>query len=380
MKLERLAGPAGLARRPRGGVRAHRDRPRRRHSATPTCSLVPLAGGEPRRLAASPASDSRPRWSRDGRRLAFLSTRDGSAQVWRLDARGGEPRKLTSLATRRRRASSGSTQARLARDGRRLPGLRRRRRLQREARLAAARQGGSIGPRVRRAALPPLGHLARRAAQPPARRCRSTAARALDLTPGGDDAPPFSLGRERTGRVSPDGKEACFSRKDAADEAWSTNADVFVVPTSGGEPKRVGAAAGLRRRLPLQPRRRASSPGARRRAPATSPTAGELVVADRRSGAVRSLTEALDRQVESVRVLARRDGRSTSRPRTTAARRFSRCRSRAAPVAAAAARRGHARRPRGAARRAHARRHARRASRTPRRSCASPRTARGSRA
>src|SRR5574341_1371330 len=61
--------------------------------------LAPVSGGEPRRLTSSPASDSRPRFSPDGRTLAFLSTRDGSSQVWLLDLAGGEARKLTSLST-----------------------------------------------------------------------------------------------------------------------------------------------------------------------------------------------------------------------------------------------------------------------------------------
>jgi len=61
--------------------------------------IAPVTGGEPRRITSSPASDSRPRWSPDGRHLAFLSTREGGSQVWALDLAGGEPRKLTSLAT-----------------------------------------------------------------------------------------------------------------------------------------------------------------------------------------------------------------------------------------------------------------------------------------
>src|SRR5262249_38239828 len=54
--------------------------------------LIPLAGGEPRRLTSNPASDTRPRFSPDGRSLAFLSTRGGSSQVWLIDLAGGEPR------------------------------------------------------------------------------------------------------------------------------------------------------------------------------------------------------------------------------------------------------------------------------------------------
>jgi len=44
-------------------------------------------------------SDESPRWSPDGKSLAFLSTRpdDGRTQVWLLDRRGGEARQLTDV-------------------------------------------------------------------------------------------------------------------------------------------------------------------------------------------------------------------------------------------------------------------------------------------
>lgn len=47
------------------------------------------------RLTSSEKSESTPRWSPDGRYLAFLSARDGKSQVWLLDRRGGEAVKLT---------------------------------------------------------------------------------------------------------------------------------------------------------------------------------------------------------------------------------------------------------------------------------------------
>ncbi len=55
--------------------------------------------GEPRRLTNSPKHDRHPRWSPDGKWLAFESTRDGDSQVYLLPLDGGEPKKLTSLST-----------------------------------------------------------------------------------------------------------------------------------------------------------------------------------------------------------------------------------------------------------------------------------------
>ncbi|HZO07754.1 MAG TPA: S9 family peptidase, partial [Myxococcota bacterium] len=98
MKLKRLADPQ-LA--PDGAAVAYALTEIDLAGATRNADiwLAPLSGGEPRRLTSDKASDTRPRFSPDGKALAFLSTRDGSSQVWRLELAGGEPRKLTSLKT-----------------------------------------------------------------------------------------------------------------------------------------------------------------------------------------------------------------------------------------------------------------------------------------
>ncbi len=59
--------------------------------------MVPLAGGPPLQLTSTGA-ESDPRFSPDGRFLAFLSDREGEhTQVWLLDRRGGEGVQLTDF-------------------------------------------------------------------------------------------------------------------------------------------------------------------------------------------------------------------------------------------------------------------------------------------
>src|SRR6185437_272223 len=60
--------------------------------------LVPADGSvQPRRFTFGAHTDTRPRWSPDGRTLAFLSDRakDDVLQVYTIQAGGGEAQKLT---------------------------------------------------------------------------------------------------------------------------------------------------------------------------------------------------------------------------------------------------------------------------------------------
>jgi len=58
--------------------------------------MIPAAGGDAIPMTADGNSSSHPRWSPDGKYLAFLSEREeGKTQVWLLDRRGGEAQQLT---------------------------------------------------------------------------------------------------------------------------------------------------------------------------------------------------------------------------------------------------------------------------------------------
>ncbi|MFC2171061.1 S9 family peptidase [Acidobacteriota bacterium] len=56
-------------------------------------------GTDLRRLTSGAASEWHPRWSPQGKSLAFISDRDGSAQVYLLPLKGGEARPVTFLST-----------------------------------------------------------------------------------------------------------------------------------------------------------------------------------------------------------------------------------------------------------------------------------------
>src|SRR5690242_542883 len=61
--------------------------------------VISTEGGEPRQVTDHEKGESRPKWSPDGKSIAFLSSRSGSQQVWVFSVDGGEARQVTSLST-----------------------------------------------------------------------------------------------------------------------------------------------------------------------------------------------------------------------------------------------------------------------------------------
>lgn len=61
--------------------------------------LVSLKDGQSHQLTSGESQDTQPRWSPDGSRLAFVSTRhEGKPQLFLIEVAGGEARRLTSVA------------------------------------------------------------------------------------------------------------------------------------------------------------------------------------------------------------------------------------------------------------------------------------------
>ncbi len=70
-----------------------------KNSSASAIWMVPVAGGEPRRMTRGDSTAASPRFSPDGRKLSFLATRGEGAkrQVWALDLSGGEAQPITDV-------------------------------------------------------------------------------------------------------------------------------------------------------------------------------------------------------------------------------------------------------------------------------------------
>lgn len=69
--------------------------------------------------------------------------------------------------------------------------------------------------------------------------------KAVDLTPGDRDVPPFSLGGPDDYAISPDSKEVCYSMNTDEIPAAGTNNDLFIIPVDASSPaKKISVSPG----------------------------------------------------------------------------------------------------------------------------------------
>ena len=191
----------------------------------------------PRPLITGPGGDDTPRFLADGR-IAFISARSGTPQVYLADASGRHVRAVTRL--------SGGVQPPLvvSPDGRRV------------AYVSDAYPECVDDPcnaKVRDSVVRDPVKL-HRLSRLPYRHWSDwweqvrhhvfvtelTGGATRDLTPGDFDSPPHNY-EDAALAFSPDGREVAFvsKRGDRDSEMWTTNHDVWTVPVTGGEPTRV---------------------------------------------------------------------------------------------------------------------------------------------
>jgi dipeptidyl aminopeptidase/acylaminoacyl peptidase len=256
-----------------------------------------LAGGDAMQLTSG-GHDSSPVWSPDSKTLAFLSSRDGNAQIYLLPMDGGEAREITHTST-------GVDLVKFSPDGKTLaftssvyPDCK-------DDACNSARDEEKGKSKVKAHVSEQLlyrhwthwsegkrGHLFVMPAD--------ASAAPRDLTQGANyDVPPDERGSADDINFSPDGKELCFTAVTDKVEATSTNGDLFLVSVAGGEPQRVTSNPGFDG-APTY------SPDGRWIAYHAQLTAGyesdrwRIMLYDRRAGKATSLTDNFDRSAAEL--------------------------------------------------------------------------------
>jgi dipeptidyl aminopeptidase/acylaminoacyl peptidase len=258
--------------------------------------LVSVDGGEPRQLTSDNSSSSSPRWSPDGKGLAFVSARDGSSQIWHLDLATAQVRKISNVSTGADAPVWSPDAKWIAFASDVYPGCASDEcNKRREEKAAQSKVRAKIADRL----LFRHWNSWKEGKRTHILVVSTETGESRDLTPGDYDAPPFSLGGPVDYAFSPDSKELAFARNTDNVEAISTNSDIFVVSVSAGEPRRITGENPAADLSPVySPDGRYIAYRAQSR-PGFESDRWRLMLYDRSNGQTRSLTEQLDAWVGS---------------------------------------------------------------------------------
>src|SRR5581483_1361005 len=286
--------------------------------------IVPAAGCESRRLNPTPNHEERPRFSPDGKRLIWTSKATDPTQIWMCDFDPnagklvGKPHQLTDISTGADGAIWSPDSKNIVFVSAVFPDCKDDTcNKQRDEELKKSKVKAKTFTKLfyrhwnaftefKRSHLfvvsadavatglwPVPGKTPQQEERPTGPRLQAT-----DLTPGDHDVPPFSLGGQDMYAISPDGQEVAYTSNVDEVEATSTNNEIFVVPITGGTPKKISTSPGADT-TPLY------SPDGKYLAWRSQARAGfeadkwRLFVQDRHSGKTPDLTETFDRSIGS---------------------------------------------------------------------------------
>jgi dipeptidyl aminopeptidase/acylaminoacyl peptidase len=300
MSLKRIGGPS-ISPDGKWVLFAAVDVDLKENKRTSHLWVVATAGGPARQLPATPAGESGGHWAPDGKSYLYLSAAEGGTQVWvrGFDSASGTPSvaatKITSISTEADGAIWSPDGKNIVFISEVFPGC-----------MDDACNKFSEEERAKsKVKAMVFEHLLFRHWNHYTSGKRShlfvvsaEGGVAKDLTPGDHDVPPFSLGGQDPYAISPDGQEVAFTSNWDEVGATSTNNDIFVVPITGGEPKKLSTSPGGDSTPIYSPDGKWLAWRMQKRAGYESDRF-RLVVYDRGSGQITNLTEGFDQWVES---------------------------------------------------------------------------------
>ena len=253
-------------------------------------------GSQPRQLTQD-GHDTRPQWSPDGKKIAFLSSREGATQIYLMPAQGGGAKKITSLST-------GADNEKWSPDGRSIAFTSS---VYPDCTDDVCNQSRDQAAEKNKVKARAYDHLLYRHWVHWSNGKRShlflvavAGGSPRDVTVHADyDVPPDERGDANDFSFSPDSKELCFTAVTDRPEAISTNGDLFVVAAEGSEPKRITTNPGFDGHPIYSPDGRFIAYHSQKAAEYESDR-WRLLLYDRAGGKQIALTEPFDRSVDEI--------------------------------------------------------------------------------